>query len=205
MRILGLTGCIGMGKTTAARMFHGLGVPVHDADAVVHELLGPGGAAVAAIGALFPSVIRNGEVDRAALGALVFGDKAALRRLEKVVHPLVRAAERRFLRRAAARRAQVVVLDIPLLFETGGQGRCDAVVVVSAAKVIQTQRVMRRPGMTAVKLSAIRARQTPDAKKRCHADFVVPSGLGRRLTLRRLMEALRAIRSWPKRRSGIIA
>ena len=135
--VLGLTGSIGMGKSTAAQALRRLGVPVHDADAVVHGLMARGGAAVAAIEAAFPGVTRDGAVDRTALGAKVFGDPAALRRLEAILHPLVRRSARRFLERARRRRVPVAVLDIPLLYETGGEELCDAVMVVSAPARIQ--------------------------------------------------------------------
>lgn len=186
MVVLGLTGSIGMGKSTAAAMLRRMGIPVHDADAAVHRLLAKGGAAVPAIAAAFPGVVGNGAVDRAALGAAVFKDPAALRRLEAIVHPLVRRAEREFLRRARRQGRRLVVLDIPLLFETGGERRCDAVAVVSAPAFLQAQRVLKRPGMTSERLSAVRASQMADAEKRRRADAVIPTGLGRRPTLRAL-------------------
>jgi len=182
MVILGLTGSIGMGKSTAAAMLRDMGVPVYDSDAAVHALLGPGGTAVPDIETAFPGVVRDGAVDRQALGRQVFDDPAALRRLEAIVHPLVRRMEGRFLRRAAAARQSLVVLDIPLLFETGGDVRCDATAVVSAPAFLQRQRVLARPGMTEEKLAGVLARQMPDAEKRRRADFVVPTGLGRRIT-----------------------
>ena len=186
MIILGLTGSIGMGKSTAARMLRRFGVPVHDADRVVHGLLAKGGAAVAAVEMVFgPEVIRDGAVDRPRLGARVFGDRAALGRLEAILHPLVRRAERRFLALAAARRAKVVVLDIPLLFETGGQRRMDATVVVTAPAFIQRLRVLARPGMSADKLDAILRVQT---------------GLGKGPALRRLKRIVTIARARPGRR-----
>ena len=201
MIILGLTGSIGMGKSTAARMLRRFGVPVHDADRVVHGLLAKGGAAVAAVEMVFgPDVIRDGAVDRPRLGARVFGDRAALGRLEAILHPLVRRAERRFLALAAARRAKVVVLDIPLLFETGGQRRMDATVVVTAPAFIQRLRVLARPGMSADKLDAILRRQTPDAEKRRRADFLVQTGLGKGPALRRLKRIVTIARARPGRR-----
>jgi len=203
--VLGLTGSIGMGKTAAAEAFRRLGVPVHDADRAVHDLLGPGGAAVAAVDAAFPGVVRDGAVDRAALGRRVFGDDAALARLEALLHPLVRKSERRFLRTAARHRRPLVVLDIPLLFETGAERRCDAVVVVSAPPFVQAQRVLRRPGMTRTRLQSILDRQVSDAEKRRRADFVVPTGIGHRFTLRAIKKIVRVARSWntgrrPRRR-----
>lgn len=180
---LGLTGSIGMGKSTAAGMFRCLGVPVHDADAAVHALFQVGGDAVEPVGEAFPEAVRDGAVDRAALGAAVFGDAARLARLEAIVHPLVRRSAERFLRRARARRSPLAVFDVPLLFETGAAGRYDAVAVVSAPAFVQAQRVLARPGMTLERLAAILARQTPDAEKRRRADFVLLTGLGRRCTL----------------------
>jgi dephospho-CoA kinase len=191
MFVLGLTGSIGMGKSTAATMLRRLGVPVHDADAAVHRLLGRNGAAVAKVEAEFPGTAGPDGIDRAALGRRVFGDAAALRRLERILHPMVRADTARFLRRARARRAPLVVLDIPLLFETRGERRCDAIIVVSAPAFLQRARVLGRPGMSAARFAAILAKQMPDREKRRHADFVVPTGLGRRETLRRLAEIVR--------------
>lgn len=204
MVIVGLTGSVGMGKTMAAAMLRRMGIPVHDSDAAVHRLLDQGGAAVPAIAAAFPGVVRNGRVDRQALGARVFGDPEALARLEAIVHPLVHRATQDFLRRCAARRVDVVVLDVPLLFETGGDRRCDLVAVVSAPFFIQRQRVLARPGMTEEKFRGILARQMPDRMKRRLADFVIPTGLGRRTTLRsleRLVSFARAARplNWPPR------
>jgi dephospho-CoA kinase len=188
--VVGLTGSIGMGKSTAADLLRRLGDPVYDADAAVHRLLGRGGSAVSAVGARFPGVVRAGAVDRAALGRIVFADPAALKALEAIVHPLVYAAQRRFLRAHALRRTRRVVLDIPLLFEGGGWRRCAATLVISAPAVIQRQRVLRRPGMTAQKLAGILAQQLPDAEKRRRATAVIPSGLGKRLTRQRLRRAL---------------
>jgi len=155
MFVLGLTGSIGMGKSTAADRLRRLGVPVHDADAEIHRLLREDRPAIAAVGAAFPGVIRNGRVDRAELGRRVFGDTAALARLESILHPRVRRATNRFLRRAAALRSPVVALDIPLLFETGGERRCHAVAVVSAPAQVQRDRVLSRPGMTPERLTQI--------------------------------------------------
>lgn len=197
MIVLGLTGSIGMGKSTAARQLRRLGYPVHDADAVVHDLLERGGAAVPAIASAFPGVVRDGAVDRRVLGATVFSDPAALRRLESIVHPLVRQAERRFLAQARRRRRRLVVLDIPLLFETGGEGRCDAVAVVSAPPFLQARRVLARPGMTPDRLAAIRRTQMPDRDKRRRADVVIPTGRGYRPALRALVRATRALLGLP--------
>ena len=202
MVILGLTGSIGMGKSTAADMFRRLGVPVYDSDAAVHVLLGPGGAAVPEIAKIFPDAVRDGAVDRQRLGKHVFGNAEALSKLEAILHPRVRRIERAFLKKASARRAALVVLDIPLLFETGGEARCDATAVMSAPAFLQRQRVLARPGMTPEKLDGVLARQMPDAEKRRRADFVVPTGLGRRVTwdrLQRIVATLRTRRGgrWP--------
>jgi dephospho-CoA kinase len=194
MKVLCLTGSVGMGKTTAARILRRLGIPVHDADAEVHRLLGAGGAAVKAVEAAFPGVKRGKAIDRATLGRLVFADPAALRRLEKILHPLVSQAERKFLARSRRERQGLVVLDIPLLFETGGERRCDGVLVVSAPRAIQLARVMARPDMTKARLAAMEARQLPDAEKRRRADVVISTGLGKRHSLRALRQALTRFR-----------
>lgn len=179
MVILGLTGSIAMGKTAAAKAFIRLGIPVHDSDAVVHELMRTGGAAVAPIGDDFPDVIVAGAVDRARLGDRVYGDVGALKRLEAIVHPLVRRHETAFLKRMSGRHQTLVVLDIPLLFETGADERCDAVAVVSAPAFVQRRRVLRRSGMSVQRLDAILRQQIPDSEKRRRADFVIPTGLGK--------------------------
>lgn len=195
MIVLGLTGSVGMGKSTAAAMFCRLGVPVHDSDAAVHRLLAPGGAAVKKVAAAFPDALgADGGIDRTTLGRRVFADAAALKRLERILHPLVRRSQDRFLRQARARREKLVVLDIPLLFETGGDKRCDLIVVVSAPAAVQRARVMARPGMTEARFRAILAKQMPDAEKRRRADIVVPSGLGRTVTFRRLARLVRELR-----------
>lgn len=191
MRVIGLTGGIAMGKSAAARQLRRLGLPVNDADAVVHRLYGRGGPAVPAIRARFPEAVVGDRVDRQALGRLVFGRPAELAALEAILHPLVRAETRAFLKRQRRRGARLAVLDIPLLFETGGERLCDYVVVVSAPAFLQRQRALRRPGMTPQKLAAIRARQTPDAEKRRRADYVVPTGLGFGFALRHLKRAAR--------------
>ena len=171
---LGLTGGIGMGKSTVAAMLREEGVPVHDADASVHALYAPGGAAVGRVGEAFPGTVRDGAVDRAALSAAVVGRPAAMERLEGIVHPLVREAERAFL--AAHADAPLVALDIPLLFETGAEARLDRVVVVSAPEPVRRARVLARPGMTAQTYEAIVARQVPDAEKRARANHVIDTG-----------------------------
>lgn len=171
---MGLTGGIGMGKSTVASMFRDLGVPVHDADASVHRLYGLGGAAVEPVGAAFSGTVREGAIDRVALSGAVVGKPEAMRRLEAIVHPLVRAEEAAFLEANAD--APLVVLDVPLLFETGGERRVDRVVVVSAPDAVRRARVLARPGMTAEKLDALIVRQVPDADKRARADHVVDTG-----------------------------
>ncbi len=171
--VLCLTGSLGMGKTTAARYFAEAGVPVHDSDAVVHALYE--GKAVSAIEQAFPGSTSGGKVDRAKLAAMVLNDRAALARLEAIVHPLVSESTDEFLADAKAKNVSVVVLDVPLLFETDTHRRCDATVVVSAPAEIQRQRVLERPGMTEEKFSAILSKQLPDAEKRRRADFIVDS------------------------------
>jgi dephospho-CoA kinase len=193
--VIGLTGSIGMGKSTAAAMLRRLGCPVHDADAAVHRLTGPGGPAVAEIAAAFPEAVKTAEdgrraVDRPALGKAVFGDPAALKRLEAILHPKVAAERDRFLKQARIVGRRCAVLDIPLLFETGGERHCDHVIVVTAPPVIQAQRVLRRPGMTPQKLRDIRARQMPDPEKRKRANTVVWTSLGRAPVLRQLANTL---------------
>ena len=192
--ILGLTGSIGMGKSAVAAMFQGLGVPVFDADAAVHQLQGPGGELLAAIEAEFPGTTGSAGVDRARLGAEVFGKPEALARLEAIVHPAVAAMRAAFLSRHAA--APLVVFDIPLLFEKGGSSQVDAVLVASASADAQRARVLARPGMSAEKFEKILALQMPDAEKRARADYVIDTGrslaetrhavqeLSHRLTLR---------------------
>ncbi len=202
MVILGLTGSIGMGKTVAGNVLRRLGIPVYDADAEVHDLLGPGGAAVALVEAVFPGVARGGAVDRQELGGRVFGDDEALGRLEAILHPMVRRRQRCFLLTAALRRCPLVVLDIPLLFETGGEKRCDYSLLVTAPAFVQRQRVLARPGMSEEKLAAIRGRQMPEVEKRRRADFIVLTGLGRRYSLQCLRDVIALVggekgRHWP--------
>lgn len=195
MIVIGLTGSIGMGKTTAAHVLARMGLPVHDSDAAVHRLFAKGGAAVGPVGKAFPSAIRDGAVDRKELGSLVFHDSKALARLEAIVHPLVRCESRRFLKQCGRCRKPLVVLDIPLLFEVGREGDCDVTILVTAPSFIQAQRVLRRPGMTKRRLSDIRARQMPDAEKRRRADFIVPTALGKRESLRRLSRIVKLLHS----------
>lgn len=204
MIVVGLTGSIGMGKSTAAAMLRRMGVPVCDSDAVVHELLGPSGAAVGPVGRAFEGVLRDGAVDRAALGDQVFGDRAALTRLEAIIHPLVRQAQFRFLKAAVVGRAPLVVLDVPLLYESGTDALCDVAITVTAPRFLQEQRVLSRPGMTRARLAATLARQMPDGEKRRRADFVIQTGRSRRHTLNRLGAIVTLLRGrrgahWPPR------
>lgn len=179
MFILGLTGSIGMGKTVAAGDFRRLGLPVHDSDAAVHRLMSRGGAAVGPVGDAFPGVVRDGAVVRPELGKRVFGDEPALRKLESILHPMVRRQKNAFLGMHARLRTSAVVLDIPLLFETGAENSCDAVCVVSAPYREQRRRVLRRPGMTEERFQEVLKHQIPDYIKRRAADFVIFTGLGR--------------------------
>lgn len=206
MLLIGLTGSIGMGKSETARMFVRLGLPVYDADAAVHALYAKDGAAVAPIEAAFPGVARDGTVDRTALSALVLNDKDAMRRLETIIHPLVGQAQLDFLHTADAAKANMVVLDIPLLFETGGEARVDVTIVVSAPEDVQRARVLARPGMTEQKFEAIRAKQKPDAEKRAKADFVVETGLGLDHAFAQISAVVAALRGrqgaiWEQRRA----
>lgn len=193
MKVLGLTGSIGMGKSTAARAFRRLHVPVFDADAAVHRLQARGGAAVRPIEAAFPGTTRDGRVEREALRARVLGDPAALRVLERIVHPLVRKAERAFLAACRRRGDRIAVLDVPLLFETKGEGRVDQVIVVSAPAATQRARVLARGGMTPERLAAILARQMPDAEKRRRADHVVRTGLSKHAAQRQIRSIVRGL------------
>ncbi|HEX9320804.1 MAG TPA: dephospho-CoA kinase [Xanthobacteraceae bacterium] len=197
MFVLGLTGSIGMGKSTAARFFAEAGIPVHDADGAVHRLYE--GEAASAIEAAFPGTTRSGKVDRTKLAARVLEDPAAIRRLEAIIHPLVRESEVKFLAEAAGRGEPVVVLDIPLLFETSAEKRVDAVVVVSAGPQAQRDRVLGRPGMTESKLEAILAKQLPDVEKRRRAHFVVDSSGGLDSARAQVHGILRAIAGLPGR------
>ena len=172
---LGLTGSIGMGKSTTGRMFTELGHPLWDADAAVHRLYAQGGAAVAPVGAAFPSALKDQAIDRTALKAALAVDPAALKRLQAIVHPLVAQDRLQFIENAKQNGAKIVVLDIPLLFETGGQSQMDGVAVVSTDAETQRQRVMARPGMTAETFAMILSRQMPDAEKRALADWVIPT------------------------------
>lgn len=196
--MLCLTGSLGMGKSTAAKFFADAGVPVHDSDAVVHALYT--GEAVPLIERAFPGSTTGGKIDRTKLAAMVLHDDAALARLEALVHPLVSASRDKFLAEAQARGATVVLLDVPLLFETGGHRGCDAVVVVSAPSEIQRQRAFERPGMTDAKLAALLEKQMPDAEKRSRADFILDSSQGFDHTRAQVRDILDRIAKMPPRR-----
>lgn len=204
MLVIGLTGSIGMGKSTTARLFARQGVPVHEADAVVHALYTKGGAAVEAIGRAFPGAVRDGAVDRERLAQLVIGDPGALRRLEAIVHPLVRAEQMAWLKARADEGAEMVVLDIPLLFESGAAKEVDVVVLVTAPEAVRRKRVLARPGMSEAKLDALLARQMPEGERRKHADFIVETDQGinhAEAQVKAILSALagRKGRVWPPR------
>jgi dephospho-CoA kinase len=190
VKIIGLTGSIGMGKSTAARMIKCMGIAVFDADATTHRLMGPKGTALPHIEERFPGIVGSQGVDRKRLGDIVFKDKAALNDLEAILHPMIGQEKESFLKRHALRRSGRVVLDVPLLFETDGQNRCDAVLVVTTPKFLQRQRVLARVGMTDEKLAGILSHQMPDQYKRRLATAVVTSGLGIAVTWRKLRQVL---------------
>jgi len=206
MILIGLTGSIGMGKSTTAAMFREAGVPVYDADAAVAELYSKGGAAVGPVGEAFAGVVRDGAIDREALRRQVLGDPEALKRLNAIVHPLVGRGRAGFFEAAEAAGADMVVLDIPLLFETGGDRNVDAVVVVTCPAETQRERVLAREGMSAERLAAILAQQTPDAEKRARADFVVDTGQGleaARAQVAAIIAAMRDPERRPRRRESV--
>ena len=180
--VIGLTGSIGMGKTTASEMLHRLGLPICDSDSLVHKMLAKGGAAVPFVSDVFDNVISGGAIDREALGKQVFGNAEALKQLEQIMHPLVRAAQKKFIKTCFGRRLFSVVLDVPLLFEVETDKFCDLTLVVSAPKIIQEQRVLARPGMTQERFEATLRRQMPDFEKRKRADIIVQTGLNKRQT-----------------------
>ena len=205
MLILGLTGSIGMGKSEASRTFRRLGVPVFDADAAVHILMGKGGRAVPLVEDAFPGSVKDGAVDRVALGPMVFGKPEELRKLEAILHPRVGEMQRQFLGQAARRGRALVVLDIPLLFEGQGEERCDVTAVVSAPFLIQRQRVLARPNMEEEKFLNILKQQVPDVIKRQRADFILPTGLGKRFTLDKIKALMQVVAgqsgtTWPPTR-----
>ncbi|PZO51635.1 MAG: dephospho-CoA kinase [Alphaproteobacteria bacterium] len=194
MKVVGLTGSIGMGKSTVAKMFAEEGAPAFDSDAAAHALYEPGGAAVAPIEAAFPGVSKDGGVDRTALSARVVGDAEAIKRLEAIVHPLVRKAQAKFLQANLVGGADIVVLDIPLLFESASAALFDKIVVVSAPADVQRERVLARPGMTPEKFEALLARQVPDAEKRARSDFVIDTGGALEATREQVRAVLDALR-----------
>jgi dephospho-CoA kinase len=198
MLVLGLTGSIGMGKSTTAKLFAEAGVPVYDADATVHKVYED--EAVAPVEAAFPGSTSDGKVDRQKLSAIVVGDTDAIKRLEAIVHPLLRRHQQEFLDAAEQAGAPVAVLDVPLLYETGGDTRVDAVVVVTTAPHVQRERILARDNMTADKLDAILLRQMPDAEKRRRADFVVDTSHGLDPVRRQIADILRDVVKMPKRR-----
>jgi len=200
--VLGLTGSIGMGKTETAKLFAKLGVPVHDADAAVHKLYERGGSLVDEISRAFPGTVRDGKVDRAALAMEIGTSAEKLKRLEQIVHPLVAQEQRAFIEKAAQTGAEIVVLDVPLLYETGGHTRMDTVVVVSAPREIQRARVLSRPGMTPEKLDRLLARQMPDAEKRAQAHFVVETDKGLDHAFVQVKEIVAALRERRRRETG---
>ncbi|WP_375786130.1 dephospho-CoA kinase [Bradyrhizobium sp. Pha-3] len=199
MLILGLTGSIGMGKSTTAKLFMEAGVPVYDADAAVHQLYE--GEAVPAIEAAFSGTTANGKVDRAKLSARVVHDPAAMRQLEQIVHPMLGASRQKFFADAEAARAPIVVVDVPLLYETGGEKRVDAVVVVTTTPELQRERVLARGTMDAAKLDAIIAKQMPDAEKRKRADFIVDTSHGLDPVRARIRDILAEVVKMPERRT----
>ena len=201
MIVIGLTGSIGMGKSTTATLFKSAGAPVHDSDAAVHAFYA--GSGVPVIEAAFPGVIVDGRVDRTLLSARLVNDPAAMRRLEAIVHPVVGEARERFLRGSRAAGAPVVVMDIPLLFEIGGDSHVDVIVVVSASADAQRERVLARPGMNPEKFERILARQTPDAEKRRRAHFVIDTGRGVEAARRRVDDILKAVANMQPTATGV--
>jgi dephospho-CoA kinase len=200
MVIIGLTGSIAMGKSTAALMLRRLKLPVYDADATVHRLLEPNGEAFALVQTLFPEVVQSGVIDRLALGKRVFANPNSITQLESVVHPFVHRLCHQFLQRVTRERRRIVVLDVPLLFETGISAECDVVIVITAPAFLQKQRALLRLGMTPVKFQQILARQVADSVKRFWADWCVPSGLGRATTIRRFKYLLNLIHAKHKKK-----
>lgn len=194
MIVLGLTGSIGMGKSTAAKMLRILGVPVHDSDKAVHAALLSGGAAYRDVAALFPSARNKDGIDRKKLGAIVFADKAALKQLEQILHPAAQASQQKFIRAMQGKGRKIVVLEIPLLFETGAEERVDYTITVTSPAAIQKQRVMKRKNMSEEKFKSILASQMPDAKKQARSDFVVDTGLGYARTYRQLKQIIESVR-----------
>jgi dephospho-CoA kinase len=195
MYILGLTGSIGMGKTTAARAFKTLGIPVYDADTTIHKLMNENNAVVAEIKKIFPEAVKNNIIDRNILGSMVFGDMSILRELEKILHPRARVLQYKFMRCAAKNRQNMIVLDIPLLFETKGDQFCDAVIVVSAPSFVQRSRVLARANMTEKKFIEICNRQLSDKEKRIRANYIIPTGLGKSVSLTYIKKIIKDVKT----------
>ena len=194
MKVIGLTGSIGMGKSTTAAMFRDAGIPVYDADAAVHAAYDVGGVAVGPVGEAFPGTVRDGRVDRQALGKAVLGDPEAVKKLNSIVHPLIGRDRARVFEAAEAGGADMIILDVPLIFETGGEKNMDAVIVVTAPAEVQRERVLAREGMTPERLAGILSHQVPDAEKRARADYVIDTGQGlehARAQVAKVIEALR--------------
>lgn len=191
MIILGLTGSIGMGKSFVATLFRKENIPVFDADKAVHRLLAENGAAVKKVAALFPAAYKEGAIDRKVLGACAFGNKQGLKALEHILHPLVRKAQGQFIKKARLQKKPMVIVEIPLLFETNGEKRCDRVITVTAPAFLQQKRVMRRPLMTKAKLASIRALQMSDYQKRQKTDYLVYTGLGKAATYRQIKNIIK--------------
>ena len=194
MKVIGLTGSIGMGKSTTAAMFRDAGIPVYDADAAVHAAYDVGGLAVGPVGEAFPGTVKNGRVDRQALGKAVLGDAEAVKKLNSIVHPLIGRDRAKVFEAAQAAGADMIILDVPLIFETGGEKNMDAVIVVTAPADLQRERVLAREGMTSERLAGILSHQTPDAEKRARADYVIDTGQGlehARSQVQAVIEALR--------------
>jgi dephospho-CoA kinase len=205
MIVIGITGSIGMGKTTAANMLREMGIPVHDSDASVHKLLGPDGAGVAVVAQKFPEAVRTDEaghsyIDRQALGRIVFGDRNKKRELEEILHPMVRAESDAFKEEMRQKAHKIIALDIPLLFETGGEKRVDVTLCVTASKDEQRKRVMARPGMTSDKFDRIVSGQLPDAEKRKRADYVVETDISLDETRKQLQKIIDLVRTQRRRR-----
>lgn len=194
IKLLGLTGSIGMGKSTVGKMFEKEGIPLYNVDAEIHKLYQPGGAAVAPIGDEFPEAVIAGRVDRPALSKLVLGDDAAIKRLERIVHPLVGLGRSSFISDAEQKEEPFVLLDVPLIFETGGEKNFDTIIVVSAPKDVQRARVLARPDMTEEKFEAILARQTPDAEKREKADFVIDTNCSEEETYAQVQSLIKKLK-----------
>ncbi|HEU0117692.1 MAG TPA: dephospho-CoA kinase [Alphaproteobacteria bacterium] len=191
MRVIGLTGGIGMGKSTAAKILRGFGLPIYSADKAIHDLLKKGGRGVKPVAKLFPSALKNGVIDRKIVGRDVFHHPKKLQQLERILHPLIRGAEKEFLAKARKKKVAAAVLEIPLLFETKGQSRCDFTICVTAPKKVQEERVLGRMHMTKARFEAILQRQMPDAQKRKLADYVVQTGKGLADTKRQLKAILK--------------